>query len=83
MFGQNEKEGMDKEEFAKYLFNSIVPLFPHAKDNPGHRILLKVDLLGPGQMNLNLLVKLRLLGFICIPAPPNEERAQAKKDRRI
>jgi hypothetical protein len=34
-------------------------------------------------MNLNLLAKLRLLGFICIPAPPNEERAQAKKDRRI
>ena len=29
-FGQNEKGGMDEEEFAKYLFNSIVPLFPHA-----------------------------------------------------
>ncbi len=29
-FGQNEKVGMDEEEFAKYLFNSIVPLFPHA-----------------------------------------------------
>ena len=29
-FGQNEKGGMNEEEFAKYLFNSIVPLFPHA-----------------------------------------------------
>jgi hypothetical protein len=37
-FGQNEKGGMDEEEFAKYLFNSIVPLFPHAKDKPGHRV---------------------------------------------
>ena len=52
-FGQNEKGGMDEEEFAKYLFNSIVPLFPHAKDKPGHCVLLKVDLV-PGWMNLNL-----------------------------
>jgi hypothetical protein len=41
-FKQNEKGGMDEEEFAKYLFDSIVPLFPHAKDKPGHRVLLKV-----------------------------------------
>jgi len=44
---------MDKE------VNSIVPLFPHAKDKPGHRVLLKTDL-GPRQMNLNLLAKLRI-----------------------
>jgi len=70
-FGQNEKGGMDKEEFTtKYLFNSIVPLFPHAKDKPGHRVLLKVDS-GPGRMNLNLLAKLRLLGFVMYPCVPN------------
>jgi hypothetical protein len=52
-FGQNEKGGMEEEEFVKYLFNSIVPLFPHAKDKPGHHVLLKVDSV-PGWMNLNL-----------------------------
>jgi hypothetical protein len=56
-FGQNKKGGMDIEEFAKYLFGSIVILFPHAKDKPGHLFLLKVDS-GPGRMNLNLLAKL-------------------------
>jgi hypothetical protein len=34
-FGQNEKGGMDEVEFEKYLLNSIVPLFPHAKDKAG------------------------------------------------
>jgi hypothetical protein len=42
---------MDEEEFAKYLLNLILPLFPHAKDKAGHQVLLKVDS-GPGQMNL-------------------------------
>ncbi len=54
-FGQNEKRGMDEVEFSKYLLNSIVPLFPHAKDKAGHQVLLKVDS-GPGRMNLSLLV---------------------------
>jgi hypothetical protein len=31
-FGKNEKGGMDNVEFEKYLMNSIVPLYPHAKD---------------------------------------------------
>ena len=48
-FGQNEKRGMDDEEFEKYLMNSIVPLFPHAKDKEVHRILIKVNS-GPGRL---------------------------------
>jgi hypothetical protein len=35
-FGQNEKGGMDEEEFAAYIINSIVPLYPNAKDKQGH-----------------------------------------------
>ena len=35
-FGQNEKGGMDEVEFEKYLINSIVPLYPDAKNIPGH-----------------------------------------------
>jgi hypothetical protein len=79
-FGQNEKVGMDKEEFAKYLFNSIVPLFPHAKDKPGHHVLLKVDS-GPGRMNLNLLAKLRLLGFVLYPCVPNTTHVTQETDQ--
>ena len=33
--GLNEKGGMDKEEFAKYIRNSILPLYPDAMDVPG------------------------------------------------
>jgi hypothetical protein len=80
LFGQNEKGGMDEEEFAKYLFNSIVPLFPHAKDKPGHCILLKVDL-GPGRMNLNLLANLRLLGFVLYPCVPNTTHVTQETDQ--
>ena len=72
---------MDKEEFTtKYLFNSIVPLFPHAKDKPGHRVLLKVDS-GPGRMNLNLLAKLRLLGFVMYPCVPNTTHVTQETDQ--
>ncbi len=35
-FGQNEKGGMDKVEFEKYLLNAINPLYPNAKNMPGH-----------------------------------------------
>jgi hypothetical protein len=28
--GLNEKGGMDMEEFAKYLYNAIMPLYPNA-----------------------------------------------------
>ncbi len=35
-FGVNEKGGMDDHEFADYIMNSIVPLYPHAKDKRGH-----------------------------------------------
>ncbi len=79
-FGQNEKGGMDEEEFAKYLLNSIVPLFPHAKDKPGHHVLLKVDS-GPGRMNLNLLSKLRLLGFMLYPGVPNTTHVTQETDQ--
>ena len=71
---------MDKEEFTKYFFNSIVPFFPHAKDKPGHHVLLKVDSV-PGRMNLNLLVKLRLLGFVLYPCVPNTSHVTQETDQ--
>ncbi len=71
---------MDKEEFAKYLLNSIVPLFPHAKDKVGHLVLLKVDS-GLGRMNLSLLAKLRMLGFVLYPCVPNTAHVTQETDQ--
>jgi hypothetical protein len=39
----NEKEGINNEEFERYIDNSIVPLFPDLEDMPGKCILIKVD----------------------------------------
>ncbi len=69
-FGSNEKGGTDNDEFGKYLMNSIVPLYPHARNRAGHHVMLKVDS-GPGRMNLNILAKLRHLGFVLYPCVLN------------
>lgn len=79
-FGANEKGGMDDEEFEKYLMNSIAPLFPNAKDTNGKRVIFKVDS-GPGRMNLKLLARLRLLGFILYPCVPNTTHVTQETDQ--
>ena len=79
-FGMNENGGMNEEEFEKYLRNSILPLFPDAKDKPGLRVILKVDS-GPGRTNLKLLATLRLLGFILYPCVPNTTHVTQETDQ--
>jgi hypothetical protein len=79
-FGMNKKGGMDNEEFAKYMRGSIVPLFPNALDQPGCRVLLKVDS-GPGWMNLQLLASLNLLGIILYPCIPNTMHVMQETDQ--
>ncbi len=79
-FAKNKKRGMDEEEFAKYLLNSIVPLSPNAKDKHGHRVLLKVDS-GPVRMNMKLLAKLRLLGFVLYPCVTNTTYVTQETDQ--
>jgi hypothetical protein len=69
-FGANEKGGMDSEVFEKYIMNSIVPLYPHARNLRDKRVMLKVDS-GPGRMNLYHLARLRHLGFLLYPCVPN------------
>ena len=72
---------MDDDEFEKYLMNSIVPLFPHAKDKKGHRVLIKVDS-GPGRLSMKLLVKLRLLGFVLYPCQMDSNRRSTNGGQR-
>ena len=66
----NEKGGMDEEQFEKYIFASIVPLYEDACDKPGHRVAILVDS-GPGRNNLLMLARLRARGFYLLPGPPN------------
>ncbi len=64
--GMNEKGGMDEEEFAKYIRNAILPLYPNAAPETGKWVILKCDS-GPGRLNLDLLADLRMSGFILFP----------------
>ena len=60
--GENKKGGMDNEEFKKFVMKSIVPFYPHARNRPGKRVMLKVKVdSSPRRMNLNILDKLRHL----------------------
>ena len=80
-FGASEKGRMDSEEFEKYIMNSIVPLYLHARNQRGKRVMLKVDS-GPGRMNLNLvLARLRHLGFILYPCVPNATHVTQETDQ--
>jgi hypothetical protein len=71
---------MDEEEFTAYIMNSIIPLYPNAKDKPGHRVILKVDS-SPGRMNMDLLAKLKMLGFILYPCVPNTTHVTQETDQ--
>ncbi len=42
-FGMNAKRGKDNTEFVKFIFNSIVPIYPDAADTRGNQIILKVN----------------------------------------
>jgi hypothetical protein len=56
----NAKGGMDDKEFLEFMKNSIFPLYPFARDEPGHRVMLKVDS-GPGCNFLELLAECRAM----------------------
>ena len=78
--GMNEKGGMDEEEFAKYICNAIMPLYPNASPEKGKWVLLKCDS-GPGRLNLDLLAELRTSGFILFPGVPNTTAVSQETDQ--
>ncbi len=54
--GLNEKGDMDMEEFATYVRNAIMPLYPNAAPEFGKWVILKCDS-GPGRLNFDLILK--------------------------
>jgi len=61
----NANAGMDTKEFAKYFFETIVPLYPDTAET-GQRVAVIVDI-GPGRVNVDMLARLRIRGFYLIP----------------
>ncbi len=72
---------MDQEEFEKYLFIGIFPLFPDALDIPGKWFLIKLDI-GPRRMNPQLMAHLCLLGFYTYPSVPNTTAVTQETDQK-
>ena len=66
----NEKVGMDYDEFEIYITNSIAPLFKYEKYVLWKRFIINIDS-WPGQTNIELLEKLRNLGFLLYPGVTN------------
>ncbi len=65
-FGLNEKGGINKKEFQKYLVVNIIPLYSNAKDVPGKRVCIKLD--GElGQIDAKLVAWSRHWGFYIFP----------------
>ena len=70
---------MDNHEFELYLFKKIFPPFADAKDHKGKRGFLKVYS-GPGRLNVQLLCKCHLLGFILCPCVLNKTAVSRDTD---
>jgi hypothetical protein len=67
----NTKGGMNGKEFANYMLNSYLSLYPDAADLPKKRVCVLVGG-GPGQTNTEMLASLRLSGLLLFPSgPPN------------
>ena len=69
-FRINSKGGMNKSEVENYVFGSIVPLYPCAKNKCGKIFMLKVDS-GLGQFHCILLARLIHLDLVLYPGMPN------------
>ena len=78
--GVNEKSGMDTDEFANYIRNAIMPLYPDAAPEYGKWVVLKCDS-GPGRLNLYLLADLQTSGFILFPGVPNTMAVMQEMDQ--
>lgn len=70
IFGLNDKGSMDKVEFEKYLFHSIVPVCLDSLDITSKRVAVKLDS-GPGKINPEMMACLCCQRFCMYPEVPN------------
>ena len=77
--GCNEKGGMKEPEFKEYLEKYILPLYEDARDEPGHRVMLKVNS-GPGRLLMRMLARMRVRGIYMYPAVSNKTSVLQEAD---
>ena len=58
----NGKGGMDDKTFKNYVMNSIMLLYPDARDEPEKQVMFKIDS-GTGMLDSEFLALLRFHGF--------------------
>ncbi len=72
---------MDKEDFEKYLFISIVPTYTDSLDVVTKSIVIKLDC-GNGLMNLEMIICLWLELFYMYPGVSNTTVVSLEADRQ-
>ena len=73
---------MDDDEFAQYLINLMMRLYPDAADVNGKRVIVKIDS-GPGRSNMDLLARLQIRGILLYPGVPNSTSVSQETDRNF
>jgi hypothetical protein len=82
-FGLNAKGGMDQDEFEKFMMLSLVDRLGEilgAADLPRKRVMVKCDS-RPGRLNVELLARMKFLGFYLYPGVPNTTAVSQEMDQ--
>ena len=76
----NEKGGTDARVLAQVLKRYILTLFPDSADEPGKKVLIKIDG-GPGRLDVVSLAELRTLGCYVFPGVQNTTHITQETDQ--
>ena len=71
---------MNDEDFEKCIVQLVTLLYPDAVDIPGKQVIIKIDI-GPGRIQINMLLYLKLLGVYFYPTIPNATTVQQEIDQ--
>ncbi len=77
---RNERGGTDSRVLSQVLRRFITTLFPISADQPGRRVLLKIDG-GPGRLDIQSLAELRVLGCYLFPGVQNTMHITQETDQ--
>ena len=78
--GMNPKGSMNTTKLNKLFKNSYLPIYHDIADEPGKRVLAKLDI-GPVRKDLEFFAWCILLGFIIRPGYPNTTSVAQDTDR--
>jgi hypothetical protein len=76
----NEKGGTDARVLAQVLKRYMLTLFPDSADEPGKRVLIKIDG-GPGHLDVVSLAELQTLSYYAFPGVQNTPQIAQETDQ--